>query len=144
MRKAMMITSIAAIVAGGIFTSCDSAQKKADDTTVKVEETKNEQVEAQKELNAEYPAYKTAAVERITTNEKEIARLRETISKPGKPPLDGMRKKKIDDLEEKNAALRSRLYGYERERTDWETFKRDFSHDMDDLGTGFKNLGTGE
>ncbi|MEI6312515.1 MAG: hypothetical protein WCP57_09660 [Bacteroidota bacterium] len=37
--------------------------------------------------------------------------------------------------------MKSRLYGYENERTDWIAFKNEFNHDMDGMGEAFKNLG---
>ena len=134
MKKTIFYTALSVIIASSIFTSCESKEKK-------VEDAKQELKEAQRELNAEYPTFKTDAETKIADNEKRIAELREKLNKPGKAPLDEMRKKRIDELEEKNVVLRSRLYGYEKERSDWETFKREFNHDMESIGGAFKDLG---
>ena len=53
--------------------------------------------------------------------------------------------KKVEEatvnVEERNAQLKNRLYGYENERTDWINFKNEFNRDMDEMGEAFKNLG---
>jgi len=33
------------------------------------------------------------------------------------------------------------LNAYEKERSDWEVFKREFNHDMNQLGEAFSDLG---
>lgn len=106
-----------------------------------MEDAKQELKEEQHDLNKEYPTFKIDAETKISDNEKRIAKLREKLNKPGKVPFDDSRKKRIDELEKKNAALKSRLYGYEKERSDWETFKREFNHDMEGIGDAFKDLG---
>lgn len=140
MKKVLYSTAFTAMLAAFTFTSCESKQEKVADAQEEVQDAKEELSEAKAELNAEYPSYRTAAEERIKMNEERIAQLRKNIGGGGKP-LDGERAKRIDELEEKNAQLRSRLYGYEQERSDWESFKREFNRDMDEMGTAFENLG---
>ena len=141
MKKTIFYTALSVIIASSIFTSCESKDKKVEDAKEDVQDAKQELKEAQHELNAGYSTFKTDAETKIADNEKRIAELREKLNKPGKAPLDEMRKKRIDELEEKNAVLRARLYGYEKERSDWETFKREFNHDMESIGDAFKDLG---
>lgn len=141
MKKKIFYIAFIAIAAGSILTSCDSKEKKVEEAKQVVTEAKQDLKETQQELNAEYPAFKTEAELKIADNEKRIAELNAILNKPGKLPLDEMRKKRIVELEEKNAQLKSRLYGYEKERTDWETFKREFNHDMEGLGAAFADLG---
>ena len=141
MKKTIFYTTLLAIAAGSVFTSCDSKEKKVEDAKEEVKEAKEDLNKAQGELNAEYPAYKIDMELRIAENEKQIAHFKEIVNRPGKLPLDEARKKRIDELEERNAQLRSRLNGYETQRSDWESFKREFNHDMDGLGESFKDLG---
>ncbi|HLP49347.1 MAG TPA: hypothetical protein VK154_00540 [Chitinophagales bacterium] len=141
MKKTMFYTLATAIAVGTIFTSCESKQEKVEDAKEEVQEAKEELHEAQRELNPEYANFKTDAEAKIEANDKRIAELREKINKPGKAPLDDARAKRIDELQEKNAQLRSRLYGYEKERSDWEAFKREFNNDMENLGNSFNDLG---
>ncbi|MEP7269679.1 MAG: hypothetical protein ABI844_18830 [Saprospiraceae bacterium] len=141
MKKATLFTVFIIIVIGSILTSCDSPEKKVEEAKQGVTEAKENLKEALQELNAEYPAFKTEAELKIADNEKSIAELNAILNKPGKLPLDEMRKKKIAELKEKNAQLKSRLYGYEKERTDWEAFKREFNHDLEGISEAFKDLG---
>lgn len=141
MKKAFLYTAFAVVTAGSMFTACDSKEEKVEEAKTDVADAKEELKEEKAELNAEYPAFKTEAEVKIIANEKRIAELTVIINKPGKLPLDEARKAKIKQLEEQNAQLRSRLYGYETERSDWETFKREFNHDMEGLGNALEDLG---
>ncbi len=141
MKKTIFYTAIAALAAGSIVTSCATKTDKVEDAQENVTEANQDLTKAQVELNAEYPVFKKDAEVQIAENDKRIAELRVQLNKPGKAPLDEMRKKRIDALNEKNSELRNRLYGYEKEPTDWEMFKQEFKHDMKGIGEAFKELG---
>lgn len=141
MKKTILQTAFIILAAVGMLSSCASKEKKVEDAKLRVEDAKQDLNQAQRELNAEYPSFKTDAEAKIADNERQIVALNAIINNPGKLPLDEMRKKEVAELEEKNAQLKSRLYGYEKERTDWETFKREFNHDMEGIGEAFKELG---
>ncbi len=141
MKKTIFYIAFAAIVSGGIFTSCDSKEKKMDDAKEEMQDAKEDMKDAAQDLNPEYNSFKTDAEMRIDANDQRIADMQAKLNEPGKKPLDDARVKRIAELKEKNAELRSRLYGYEKERSDWESFKREFNHDMDELGNAFKDLG---
>src|SRR4051812_43086264 len=125
MKRGIFYTAFTLVMASFVFTSCESKQEKVEDAKENVQDAKKDLKEAQQDLNAEYPAFKTDAEKRIEANEKRIAELRDKLNEKGKKPLDEARKKRIEELHQKNAELRSRLYGYEKERSDWEAFKRD-------------------
>jgi chromosome segregation ATPase len=141
MKKPIYAFAFSMMIAGAVLTSCESKEKKVEDAQEKVQDSKEELKEAQRELNAEYPSYRKDMEQRIIDNDKRIADLKAKLNEPGKKPLDNMRKDRIDELERKNADLRSRLYGYEKERGDWESFKREFNHDMDEMGNSINDLG---
>jgi len=61
------------------------------------------------------------------------------LNKPGKI-LDPIYKQRIETLEEQNRDLKVRLDVYEKNNSDWETFKREFNHDMDELGKALKDF----
>ena len=48
---------------------------------------------------------------------------------------------RIKALEEQNKDLKARIYTYETNQSDWETFKREFNRDMDALGKALKDFG---
>jgi light-regulated signal transduction histidine kinase (bacteriophytochrome) len=76
---------------------------------------------------------------KIKENEIKIAGLKAKIMKPGEI-LDPLRQKRIEELEERNNELKAELRNYNRSNSDWETFKREFNHDMEELGKALKNL----
>ncbi len=140
MKKGLLSLAAMAMVAGTTFTACQNKEQRVEDAKENVEDAKQELKDAQRDLNAEYPTFRTDAEQRIKANEDRIAELRQKINTGGKP-LDNMREQRIKDLEQKNADLRARLYGYEKERSDWEQFKREFNHDMDELGNSISDFG---
>jgi hypothetical protein len=78
---------------------------------------------------------------RIKENEKDIADFRQRMRNEGKD-FSSRYGKKIDRLEEKNRNLKERLENYKEEgNTNWQKFKREFNHDMDELGKSLKDLG---
>jgi len=140
MKKTIYSLSVITFMAGGALMSCESAAQKQQIAANNVVAAKEELQQAkQQELNAEYPAFKKEAELKIAANDKHIAELRTKLS--GKSPMDDMRRQKIDDLQKRNAELRARLYGYEKERTDWLAFKAKFNNDADNLRDAFRDFG---
>ncbi len=89
----------------------------------------------------EYKTYRTEQEKKITANEKQIADLRakkENVVKEDREKYE----KKIDALEQKNNDLKSKIKSnYMSEGKDkWESFKREYNHDMDELGKSLKDL----
>jgi len=140
MKKILFVAALSFAVTGTILTSCQTKEQKVDDAQENVNDAKEDLRDAKADLNSEYPAYKQAAEQKIDMNQKRIDDLREKINTGGKP-LDNARAQRIDDLQKQNADLRAKLYGYEQERSDWESFKREFNHDMDELGNALEDLG---
>ena len=56
--------------------------------------------------------------------------------------LDKLREKRIDELQEENAELRTKIavYNNAQTKTDWETFKADFKKDLDALVESLDDL----
>ena len=50
--------------------------------------------------------------------------------------------KAVKELEEKNESMKTKMKDYKEEGKDkWESFKREFNHDMDELGRALKDFG---
>ncbi len=148
MIKKIYSLALATLISGVIFTSCQSAAEKADAAEAKVQDAKDELKEARKDENVqaqkaataeEWVTFRNESQEKIWANEKHIAELKVKMNKPGKL-LDAAYAKKIDSLEEKNRDLKRRMDAYEKSQSDWETFKREYNHDMDELGNALKDL----
>jgi chromosome segregation ATPase len=148
MIKKIYSLALATLIGGVIFTGCQSTAEKTEAAEAKVQDAKEELKEARKDENAqaqktatadEWRTFRNESQEKIWANEKHIAELKVKMNKPGKL-LDAAYAKKIDSLEEKNRELKRRMDAYEKSQSDWETFKREFNHDMDELGNALKDL----
>jgi chromosome segregation ATPase len=142
MKKIFLaFTVITTLISAITLTSCQSSAEKVQDAKANVQNANEQLQDAKQEANAEYPQFKKDEETQIAINETRIAEIRARISDSGKAPLDGLRKKRIDDLEARNSELRSRLYGYDAEHSDWVTFKAGFNRDMDKLRDAFNDFG---
>lgn len=89
----------------------------------------------------EYKAYRAEQEKKITANEKQIADMRakkDKVSKEKRADYES----KIDKLEMKNKEMKKRIMeNYKDEgKEKWESFKKEFNHDMDELGKSLKDL----
>ncbi len=148
MYKKFLTITLTVIIAASMLVSCQSSAEKEKAAQQKLEKDKIElektQMEAKAKANreaiaAEWASFKVSTEIKIAENEATIAELKVKMKKAGKT-LDKLYEKKIDMLEEQNKNLRSRLNSYENNQSDWETFKREFNHDMDELGKALKDL----
>jgi hypothetical protein len=148
MKKSVHMLALTALIFGSTLFSCKTNSEKEADATQNVTEAKEDLKEtkdentndaATKANDAEWQTYKSESLATIAKNEVRIVELRKARQKPG-TTFDASYSKNIDELATKNEALRVRINNYENNQTDWESFKREFSSDMDDLGNAFNNL----
>lgn len=149
MKKLSFINLIAAsFVAASLLTSCSSnadkenkAKEEVNEAKENLQEVKNEnQEDAVKKANAEeWQAFKADAESKIKDHEARIAELKEKMKKSGKT-MDALYQKKIDNLEARISDLKLKLDNYEKNQSDWQSFKTEFNHDMDEFGKAFKDL----
>jgi chromosome segregation ATPase len=139
---AMLILSVA------VFTACQSSSEKVDNAKENVEEAKEELEDVRQEVNAdavkvanaaEWQAFKNESEEMIRKNEIRITELKVKMKKPG-TTFDAAYAKNIEVLEQKNKNLKTRIGDYENNQSDWEAFKREFNHDMEELGKALQDL----
>jgi len=141
MKRIILTIAVTTFLAGTIFTGCNQATPKEEAAQENLQDAKQELKEAQKEATAEeWIAFKTETDMKIQKNEIRIAELKVKIKKQGKA-FDALYQKKVDQLEQKNSDLKSRMAEYEKTtHSNWESFKREFNHDMDELGQAFTDL----
>lgn len=140
MKSLILTIAMAFFIAGAMLTSCNSPAEKVDNAKKDVIEEQKELDKAKADLAAEMANYRTETSVRMATNDQMIADLRLRIDKEKKETRAAF-KQKIDELEQKNNEIKSKLDNYKWEtRDDWERFKTEFNHDMDQLGEGFKSL----
>ena len=142
MKKSIFILAVTtSLLAGAIFTSCQSNEQKVDDAKNKVQDARQDLIKAQTDaynaeaakINAEeWKAFKIEIDNNTKNNELRIAELRVQLEKPGKI-FDPIYKNRIEVLEQKNLDMKNRLNAYKKSQSDWEVFKSEFNQDMKEL-----------
>jgi len=88
----------------------------------------------------EWNTFRNESELKIRENEIRIAELNVKLKNPAEIPDARQYEKKIAILELQNKDMKARLDAYERIQSDWETFKRDFNHDITAIGNELKDL----
>ena len=136
------------ILAHAMLTGCQSSAEKMDAANQNVEDAREDLKEAKEDAHAEavkvanaeeWSAFKTESEVKINDNQKRIDELRAKMKKPGQT-FDAMYAKNIENLEERNRDLKTRIGAYETNQSDWESFKREFNHDMNEVGQALRDL----
>jgi hypothetical protein len=84
--------------------------------------------------------FRASAEMKISNNKKEIATLKARKAKDIKQVKTDY-DKNVMELESKNNDLNKRIEGSgSTETSKWSAFKREFNHDMDELGQAFKDI----
>lgn len=149
----MKITSVITLAmflnfSGMILLSCQSTKEKEDDAKENVQEARHELADVKEDIRAdsakavkeeEWKIFRNDAEARIRSNEIRIAALKRKMEKPGNK-MDAQYPESILNLEKKNKALTERMDAFEKNQSNWEEFKREYSHDMDELGAALKDF----
>lgn len=142
MKRNILYIALLSFVA---LASCDSNKKNAEEAQEKLNKDATELAEAKTEVATDslnevsvedWKLFKNETEAKIKEHEIKIAALKKSNSKKG----DKETAKKIDVLEEKNQMLENRLKSYEKVKSDWISFKRELSRDMDQLGVALKDF----
>jgi hypothetical protein len=143
MKKALFILAIAvSFVAVSIFYGCQSSSVTPEEEAAqaKVDSAKSDLKDAQRAATAEeWKAFKVESAEKIRINELSIADFKDRRS-TSEAKFDVIYTEKIDKLEKQNKNLQARIDNYETRHTNWESFKSEFNHDMDELGKAVTDL----
>lgn len=94
-----------------------------------------------KKQTDEYKIYRLEQEKKIAENDKLIKELKTKKNEVKKEKLINY-ENKIKELEKKNNELRKKIVvNYKDEGVNnWESFKKEFNHDIDELGQSLKNL----
>lgn len=149
MKKTIYSLTVSIVFAAGlVVTSCNSPAKKAENAQENVQEAKQDLSEAKAEAELqqqkaataeEWTVFKSESELKIKENETRIAEIKAKMMKPGQA-LDSLYQRRIIALEEKNNNLRLKVNAYEKNQSDWATFKREFNDDVDEIGEAFQDL----
>jgi uncharacterized protein YeaO (DUF488 family) len=136
MKKRFYLLAVTMLLtAGTVITSCNMGNRQ-NRTNENIEDVQQRERIATAE---EWAEFKSESERKIMENEARIQELKKKMMEPG-VGLDSLRQNRIDRLEEKNNELRVKIRTYEHDKSDWESFKREFKHDMDEIGDAFKDL----
>ena len=140
MKKLIFTLTAIILLAGGIFTSCNTAAEKVDNAKNKAIEADENFNKANDEYLADIENFKKETAAKIEANNQMIADFTVKIEY-AKKDAKAYYTEQIAVLEQKNIAMKQKLDDYEVNGKDnWETFKAEFSRDMNDLGVAFKNF----
>ena len=148
MRKSILVLAVTTFLAGNVFTSCKSNTEKEEDAVENVQDAKENLENVTEDINndaitkandTEWQTFKAEANKTIVENEARIVELKKAMNKAG-TTFDATYKKNIETLQERNAALKTKIADYENNQTDWASFKREFDSDMTELGSALKDL----
>jgi protein subunit release factor B len=140
MKKIFLILATISFISSSILMSCNSSAekvKKAEDAVVVAD---SNLIQANQEYLTDVENYKKETADKILENEKNLAEFKVRIEKD-KKSARAEYKTKIAELEQKNSDLKMRMDNYKVDsKEQWENFKSEFSHDMDEMGKAFKDL----
>lgn len=144
MKKSIFTLAVAVSIIGLTAMSCKSNAEKEEDAIENIQEANQDlnEVSQDEKLasnDEQWAIFKEETETKISANEVIISNLRLEMEKPGNK-FDAVYKKNIEELEKKNSNLRSRIDNYDKTRSDWEAFKREFNHDMEEIGKLIKDI----
>ncbi len=92
-----------------------------------------------KQDSIDYVNFKKENEKKIRENDKKIADFKTSLENE-KQEVKDKYNQKIVDAEKKNNELRKKIADYKKDNTKWDQFKREFNHDMDELGNAIKDI----
>lgn len=140
--KLVKMIGVTGMIVGSILSSCQSSHNKVESKEDKLLKEKEDVVEAKQDLNQavrdSIRQFKLDAITKINENNRKIADYKQKVAN-GKQSDKNSRK--IADLEQRNKELQKRLDEFNDESSEkWSAFRREFSHDMDEMDNSVKDL----
>lgn len=148
MKKTLFTLALTTLIAGTVLLGCKSSTKEEKESQENVQDAKDNLNDAKDNLvvakkaasDQEWNAFKKNTDSIINDNEIRITELKLKIKKGGKT-IDAKYKENIDLLDQKNKDLKAKMEAYKNDASsDWQSFKLEFDHDMNELGQSLKDL----
>lgn len=141
MKKIIFAFAVMTFIAGITLVSCKPATKEENEAKENAQEANQELIDVKKAATAEeWQAFKNSGDSLINKNEEKIAELKLKMKNTGKS-IDAKYDKNIEILEQKNNDLKVKMETYKNDtKQDWQSFKSEFNHDMDELGQSLKDF----
>lgn len=141
MKKSIYTLATALLITGTILVSCkENTENKGEEVEVITNDEGNSLMVKSATQNKEWEAFKVNTDSLINKNDMRIAELKVKMNNTGKA-ADSTYKNKITQLEERNAAMKVKIQSYKDDSSqNWDSFKTEFNHDMNELGSALKDL----
>ena len=135
----VLITLILAVIFGAI--SCQSnSTERLEDAQEEAAEADQNLTNAKEEYITDMDNFKKETSMKISANEQSIKEFKASVAS-SKKDIKAEYDKKINDLEVKNTDLKRKLSEYKTDGEDqWNTFKKEFSQDLEELGVALQEL----
>jgi DNA repair exonuclease SbcCD ATPase subunit len=136
MKTKKIVIAVVGCMAGAILSSCQSKEQKLENAQEKVKDANEDLDEAQREFRNEQET-------QIKENENDIKMYRDNLNSQ-KMESRADYQRRVDSLETRNEELKRKLNEYNGKgetNEKWESFKREFNHDMDELKKSVKDIG---
>jgi predicted small secreted protein len=141
MKKSIYLIAATTLAISTILSSCNSSTEKVKDAQEDVKEANKALNVANEEYLADIESYRLEMAAKIEANNKSIKEFNERVALDKKKAKADYQER-IAELEKKNSDMKLKMDKYKAEGKDeWESFKTEFSHDMDGLGAAIKNIG---
>lgn len=140
MKKSILIVVAMAFIGATVITGCDNSAKKLEKAQNASMEADEDLVKARQDYLSDMEKFKKETDQRIAANKKSITQFEARVAKEKKETKEAYALK-IAELEQKNTDLKKRLDNFKAmDQEQWDTFKMEFSKDLDELGKSFKDL----
>ncbi len=136
----MKTTVITVLLAATMLAGCNTPAQKVENAQEAVTEAKEDLQDAKEEYLDDIQKYKQETQDRIEANNKTIAAFNDRIESQKKEARADYQKT-IAALEQKNTDMKKRMEDYKADgKANWDTFKSEFSQDMEKLGEAFRDF----
>lgn len=120
--------------------SCNNSSEKVKNAEEAVTKADSNLIDANQEYLAEVANYKRETSDKIAANDKSIVEFKARVAQEKKSARADYLAK-VTKLEQKNSDLKKRMDDYKADsKEQWGNFKTEFNHDMDEIGSAFKDL----
>jgi uncharacterized membrane-anchored protein YhcB (DUF1043 family) len=117
--------------------SCTSPVQKAEQDVIKANAALEQ---AKLDSISDYQEFRKESEERMARNAEMIESYKQGM-KSGKRKIKEQDRRMMAELEETNEMMKMKLNSFKSEsKEEWDTFKKEYTHDMDNLGTAITNF----
>jgi hypothetical protein len=141
MRKSIHVLVALMLIAVVVLVSCNENHgKKVEAAEENVAKANKELISARADYTSEWQQFKDEANLRIRANQDRIEKFKAEL-KTANGKYKVKYEKEVGVLEQKNIELGKRIDAFKYDgKNSWEDFKRNFTHDADDLGKTLKSI----